>query len=728
MKKITIFSALATAIILSTLLMCAKAPSDQIHVYSNENNDLYQLLVSNKINCVRYDQIETALEKAKENETLLILARNYPEEKTNLPESFFNVVEAKQLKVYVEFPDRLKSGKTGKIQGTKKERLIVTSDFFGKELPSMSIMDAGLYSYLNIDSILVDSINNELNTERSKSLIRGANVAGFKNAVYGLEDTPNFPILFVDNNVLISTTKLSDFIKGRYSPYATCQNIVGGILSYLFIDIDKIKIKWEATVKPTYNSSDELSADAYQSAVKRGTDWYINSKFLFHPEWKERYSTNDVKTPGGPPVHPSLPSGDGSLGVMEGHYSFINPDGSQPYRYWLRADCVAETAMTFAVANNIEENPEYIEISTNLMDFLLNTDVFKTEESKDPSKSSYGLIGWADTHKEVYYGDDNARVLIGAILTSQTLGNTKWDKQIAELILANFRTSNKKGFRNNALRGNQIEEKTWPVLMDMDFENIAPHYESWLWATYIWLYDKTGYKPLLDKAKKAIEISMTNYPDNWKWTNGLQQERARMILPLAWLVRVENNEENRGWLNSVIDDLLEHQVACGALREELGKGVNGKYDAPFNNKNYGTTEAPLIHINGDPVADMLYTSNFAFFALNEAAQATQDPKYLESVDKLADFMVRIQSTSSGRADLDGCWFRAFDFDDWEFYGANADFGWGPWGTLTGWTQSFITTTLAMKMNKTSFWEITKDSKVGSDIDSIWSQMLPSVKH
>ncbi|MDD4728933.1 MAG: hypothetical protein PHN55_09330, partial [Dysgonamonadaceae bacterium] len=531
MKKITLFSAIATAIILATLLNCTT--SERIHIYSNENNDLYELLVSNKKNCIRYDKIETALEKAKENETLLILARNYPEEKTILPENFFNVVEEKQLKVYVEFPDRLKTGETGKIQGTKKERLIVTSDFFGSDLPPMSVMDAGLYSYLTIDTALDDTTKNEINntTDQYQSHLRGANVAGFKNAVYGLDNTPNVPILFEDNNILVSTTKLSDFKKGRYSPYTTCQNIVSGILSYLSIDIDKDKIEWDAIVKPTYNSSDKLSADAYQSAVKRGTDWYINSKFLFHPDWKEKYSTDDVLTPGGPPVDPSLPSGDGSLGVMEGHYSFINPDGSQPYRYWLRADCVAETAMTFAVANNIEENSKYIEISTNLMDFLLNSDVFKTEESKDPAKSSYGLIGWADTHKAVYYGDDNARVLIGAILAAQTLGNDKWNKQIAELILANFRTSNKKGFRSGALRGHYIEDKTWPVLMDMDFENIAPHYESWLWATYIWLYDKTGYKPLLDKAKRALEISMTNYPDNWKWTNGLQQERARMILP-----------------------------------------------------------------------------------------------------------------------------------------------------------------------------------------------------
>ena len=142
----------------------------------------------------------------------------------------------------------------------------------------------------------------------------------------------------------------------------------------------------------------------------------------------------------------------------------------------------------------------------------------------------------------------------------------------------------------------------------------------------------------------------------------------------------------------------------------------------------GRTEAPLIHFNGDPVADMLYTTNFAFFALNEAAQATQNPKYLEAVDKLADFLIRIQSTSSGRADLDGCWFRSFDYENWEYYGSNADHGWGAWGTLTGWTQSFITTTLALKLENTSYWDKTKESTVGNQVEEVWQQMLKGVEH
>jgi hypothetical protein len=412
---------------------------------------------------------------------------------------------------------------------------------------------------------------------------------------------------------------------------------------------------------------------------------------------------------------------------MEGHYSYINPDGSQPYRYWLRADCTAEAAMAIAMASD-SADAKNRKVSENLLDLVFNAEVFRTPSSKDSRMTSYGLIGWAHTRKATYYGDDNARVLLGAIMAAQRLGTTKYDRQIVELILGNFRTSGEKGFRGNSLAGDKLDGTTWQQLMKGQLENPAPHYESWLWAMYLWLYDKTGYPALLEKAKRAITITMDDYPDKWKWTNGIQQERARMILPLAWLVRVEDTEQHRNWLNRVCDDLLRNQVACGAIREELGTNDKGKYGAPKSNEKYGTNEAPVIQANGDPVADMLYTSNFAFFSLNEAANATGSPRLKEAVHRLGDFLVRIQSTSSGRADLDGCWFRAFDYDHWEFYGSNADHGWGAWGTITGWTQSFIVTTLALTEQQTSYWDATKNTTIGSGIEHSWTLMLPGVAH
>ena len=86
---------------------------------------------------------------------------------------------------------------------------------------------------------------------------------------------------------------------------------------------------------------------------------------------------------------------------------------------------------------------------------------------------------------------------------------------------------------------------------------------------------------------------------------------------------------------------------------------------------------------------MLYTNNFALFTLNEAAQATGNPKYKQAVDKLSDFLTRIQIKSDKHKDLDGAWFRAFEYNRWDYWASNSDWGWGAWCTLTGWCQRFV---------------------------------------
>jgi hypothetical protein len=183
-----------------------------------------------------------------------------------------------------------------------------------------------------------------------------------------------------------------------------------------------------------------------------------------------------------------------------------------------------------------------------------------------------------------------------------------------------------------------------------------------------------------------------------------------MILPLAWLVRVDDTEEHRKWLDIIVSKVLENQDSCGAIREELGAG-DGMFGRTKSNKDYGLYEAPLIFHNGDKEADMLYTSNFAFFGLNEAAQATHNPKYQSALKKLSDFLIRIQVRSERHIDVDGAWFRGFDYGRWDYWGSNADVGWGVWATLSGWIQSWILATQVLVQEKKSYWEITRNSKV-----------------
>mgnify|MGYP001556994392 FL=1 len=122
---------------------------------------------------------------------------------------------------------------------------------------------------------------------------------------------------------------------------------------------------------------------------------------------------------------------------------------------------------------------------------------------------------------------------------------------------------------------------------------------------------------------------------------------------------------------------------------------------------------------------MLYTSNFRSFSLNEAAHATGNKKYKETVSKLSDFLTRSQVTSDVHKDLDGGWFRAFDYKRWDYWASNADAGWGAWSTLTGWIHSLIVSTQVLVERDQSYWDLTKKSTINKEMSSAVKTMLGS---
>ena len=246
--------------------------------------------------------------------------------------------------------------------------------------------------------------------------------------------------------------------------------------------------------------------------------------------------------------------------------------------------------------------------------------------------------------------------------------------------------------------------------------NYAPHYEAYPWACFLWAFDKTRYAPFFERSLNAIRMTVAAYPREWRWTNGMQQERARMLLPLAWLIRVEDKPEYRDWLRKIAQEMLAFQDPCGAIREEIGLAGKGSYAPPKSNAAYGTAEAPLIQANGDPLCDLLYTSNFAFLGLHEAAAATGERLYADAAEKLAKFLCRIQIRSDVHPELDGGWYRAFEFRRWEYWGSNADLGWGVWSIETGWTQAWIASVLGMRHFKTSLWDLTRTSRIRGHLD------------
>lgn len=679
------------------ILACAvSAFSSTLRVVCPAEADLYKLIEAEGIPAAQYASADAAIAAADRGDGLLISAPGYPAQGVAISPDMLKAAKAKKLRMLAEYVCEypgIAIADTAHVAAL--ERGVISSKFFAPQLRDMDLLG------LNGAHIFRADV--------AKPLISFAKVAGYDRAQYGLTDTDVFPLLYKDGDNMLAFTAITNYQQARYAPVASWKAVWTRLLQWLTGD-KKLALKhFEADVRPMYGRTDALAADARRTAVERGADWLYKGKFLIHPSWADsvRLWQGDGLQPYGPGVAQTNLIGNGSAGVLEGHCSAIDHLGQERYRYWLRADVQGEAAFMLAAAGQLLDKKEYAEVSENLLDYLFYTSNFREGEKKKAGSPAEGLIGWAETHPYVFYNDDNARCVLGAIGASALIGEKRWNKIIEDCIMANLRLASRQGFIPERIEEPDLLSNGLAYYSDRDFIFPHPHFDSWMWACYLWLYDKTGNRELLDKAESAIRLTMEAYPDNWRWTNGIQQERARMVLPLAWLVRVDDTPEHREWLDTVVQRLLSNQQPSGAIREELGASGLGMFGNTQSNKDYGVTEAPLISRNGDPVADMLYTCNFAFFALNEAAHATGNPQYKEAVDKLSDFLVRIQVRSDRHPDMDGAWLRAFDYDRWDYWASNADSGWGAWCTLTGWIQSWITATNALVEQDNSYWELTK---------------------
>lgn len=701
-------------------LMCGSASlaagnGASIMMVCAADNDLFRAMTASGMKPLRCDSPADALQRATKGAAVLILADGYPKTTTDLPSGLLDTARAKDLRLFVEYPTALSGLEFGKPQGTHWERAVVSSDFFGADLAKLRILAIHDCHYLPV--------------EAKQPHIVVARVAGFDIAVYGLPDKVQ-PILFehADGRVLVATTKLSQFITARYAPSEAWRTIWQAVLDWLCPGKKLPPLCWTPTVRPSFGADESLPDDVERLALSRGVAWFKKARLLVHPTWADQIDARQKGYHDGvAPMPPKdWPIGNGRDGVLEGFSSKIYHDGTQPMRWYLRNDCTGEVAMGFAFGGRVLGQQDYRGYAANLNDFIYTHSVFAKGPRGNPNSPTYGLLSWSSNPPAdgIYYGDDNARSILGTMACASLLDSTKWNEGMLRCILANFRTCGIYGFRGGRLDENGLQKHGWRHFFGRNIVNYAPHYEAYIWACYLWAYHHTGYKPLLERAKTAIRMTMAAYPDQWRWTNGIQQERARMLLPLAWLVRTEDTSEHRAWLDKMVRELLKYQADCGAIREQLGGPGKGSYGPPRSNEDYGKHEATLMQANGDPLCDLLYTTNFAFIGLHEAACATGRDDYKQAVDKLARFLCRIQVRSEVHTELDGAWYRAFDFDRWEYWASNADAGWGAWSVETGWTQGWITAVLAMRRMKTSLWEVTADTKIKRLMPQLRNEMIP----
>ncbi|HWQ93531.1 MAG TPA: hypothetical protein VN673_17840, partial [Clostridia bacterium] len=674
-------------------------------------SDLYLAMKFAGLEVKRHDEPSTAIDRAPAGSPVLILARHYPEKLESLPPQALQQAKAKQLRLYIEYTDSLPGLSFGPPRKTPWERLVISGENLGIDLPKGRILVAHDCLVLPVTA--------------PNPLVVVARVAGYNHAVYGIPPSAQ-PVLFSheDGALLVATTKLSDFRTGRFAPTREWQALWNTILRRLAGQVLP-PLTWNPLVEPFYGPEAKLPSNYEHQALRHAAAWYYRSRLLV-PESHAASITDLLRkgaevtdvSPGG------IPFGDGRFGILEGYSSNIRRNGDQPQRTVIRADCQAESAMVLAFDWKRNANRRSRVIASNLLDFLFfNSDLCQGRRG-DPTHPAYGLVGWGSTTPAwtiANYGDDNARVMLATMLAGACLRSDRWDESLLRALFANLRTTGKLGFRGDRIDMPQLEANGWRHYHEAETVNYSPHFEAYNWACFLWAFRHTGYREFLDRSRMGIRLMMEAYPEKWRWDDNM--ERARMMLCLAWLIRLDDAPEYRGWLKRLADDYIAIQHATGALPERFRGSKSGShYQVPPSNEAYGTSETPLLQENGDPVSDQLYLSGFALLGLHEAAAVLCDPRLSAMEDRLAAYLCRIQIRSKALPYLEGTWFRAFDFVRWEPWASSGDSGWGAWSTEAGWAQAWAAAILGLRAEKKTFWDFTAGSKIANRLPDVQRQM------
>lgn len=714
---------------------CKYSTRNNLVLSCKEDNDLYLTLLEAHVDCSRFSTPEKAINKADEGAGVLLLADGYPGKTTAMDASLYEKAAGKKLRLYVEYPAFLPGIETGEPRGTHWERAVISSDAFNPGLQKLRIVAIHDCRFIPVKASHPDIVVGR--------------VAGFDFALFGLPEK-TYPILFNtpglngSGEIMVSTTKLSQFISARYAPEEAWRTIWRHVFAWLRPNDPVPDLKWTPSVRPSFGSAEQLPEDVEKQALKRGIAWYFNSRMVMSQSMMNKYnrpangpepaSANPDTAQDWPYGHrialkpdEEFPAGDGTLGVMEGFDAKIFSDGTQPVRWWRRNDCNGEIAGAMSLAGLALENPDYMKVGNNIGNWLYLSSPMSLGDHANPDHPAYGLVGWNDIPEYcgpntmdgfgVYYDDDNARTALGVILSAAVNKTDRYDERLSRNLMALMRITNKRGFLPDRIDQPVLLKRGWKSYSDDPGQNLSPGMHAYVWSYYLWAYNQTGYDLFVKRAVNAINETMQTFPVNDIWN---MSNRARMLLPLAWLVRIDDTPQHRKWLRDMAESL--NQMPNGAIRDELRKGAWAA--PPKSNEEYGTAEASLLQTGDDVVGDILYTMNFAFVGLHEAALATGDNYFKEAEDKLARFLCRIQIRSEKQPDLDGGWFRAFDIKNWEYWASSTDAGWGAWCIESGWSQSWITIVLALRQLDTSIWDITRDSSIEEKFDAARKEMLP----
>jgi hypothetical protein len=230
-------------LLMALVIGCEHRAATGLTFCCDENNDLYRAVSKGSARPARFSDPETAVEHAKAGTGVLILG-----DRTNVSSALLDQAHQKKLKLLVECPESFPGMTFGEPRTAQWERVVVTSDDLGPDLPQMRIVAAHGCEFRPVAG-------------KQDALLTLARVAGFDTAVYGVPPE-RFPFLIrTPDGDLVTTARMSSFVTARYAPTQAWVDIWGRILGQLSGgEVPKLVV--QPLAKPAYTQTARLPKDA----------------------------------------------------------------------------------------------------------------------------------------------------------------------------------------------------------------------------------------------------------------------------------------------------------------------------------------------------------------------------------------------------------------------------------------------------------------------------------
>lgn len=195
---------------------------------------------------------------------------------------------------------------------------------------------------------------------------------------------------YYDQNRLVCSFRICDFVKARFAPFKAWCGILEIILKHLGVTEFQMP-------QPHYTLG---SGGDARETFARGIGWFDGC---------------------------SIVEDKGCGGAAEGLEHTILPDGSQKKRHNVRVDCVGEVAGAYFFDYLLNGKKESLEIYQNLSDFVFDKMQVKSGKFR-------GMLRWTESAWYTVFGDDTGRAVIPVLLYMMYTGDRSRFSQVEEAL------------------------------------------------------------------------------------------------------------------------------------------------------------------------------------------------------------------------------------------------------------------------------------------------------